>query len=145
MRTGRCLCGAVSYELSGDPIATAVCHCDHCQRQSGGAFSVNLIVHQSQLALQGEMSTYEERGEHNDDVTSVGISVPGDLDGKRLNDWISDLPRPRMPTTATFTRSEGAAFPGTAVMMVVVAAPRAARFSRRFNMAFGFLVGEVDC
>jgi G3E family GTPase len=31
--------------------------------------------------------------EHNDDVTSVGISVPGDLDGKRLNDWISDLLR----------------------------------------------------
>ena len=31
--------------------------------------------------------------EHNDDVTSVGISTPGDLDGKRLNDWISDLLR----------------------------------------------------
>ncbi len=31
--------------------------------------------------------------EHNDDVTSVGISLPGDLDGKRLNDWISDLLR----------------------------------------------------
>jgi G3E family GTPase len=31
--------------------------------------------------------------EHNDDVTSVGISLPGDLDGKKLNDWISDLLR----------------------------------------------------
>jgi G3E family GTPase len=31
--------------------------------------------------------------EHNDDVTSVGISLPGDLDGKRLNDWIADLLR----------------------------------------------------
>ena len=30
---------------------------------------------------------------HNDSVTSVGISVPGDLDGKRLNDWISELLR----------------------------------------------------
>ncbi len=27
-RTGRCLCGAVSYEIEGDLIATAVCHCD---------------------------------------------------------------------------------------------------------------------
>ncbi|MFM7685919.1 MAG: GFA family protein [Actinomycetota bacterium] len=68
MRTGRCLCGAVTYELSGEPIATAVCHCEHCQRQSGAAFSVNLVVHQSQLALSGELSTYEERGERNDDV-----------------------------------------------------------------------------
>ena len=30
---------------------------------------------------------------HNDNVTSVGLSVPGDLDGKRLNDWISTLLR----------------------------------------------------
>ena len=68
MRTGRCLCGAVSYELAGDLIATAVCHCDHCQRQSGGAFSVNLVVHESQLTLAGTLTTYEERGENNDDV-----------------------------------------------------------------------------
>ena len=31
--------------------------------------------------------------EHNEAVTSVGISTPGDLDGKRLNDWISELLR----------------------------------------------------
>jgi hypothetical protein len=68
MHTGRCLCGSVTYELAGDIIATAVCHCDHCQRQSGGAFSVNLIAHESQLSLNGELRTYEERGERGDDV-----------------------------------------------------------------------------
>ena len=26
-------------------------------------------------------------------MTSVGISTPGDLDGKKLNDWISELLR----------------------------------------------------
>jgi G3E family GTPase len=31
--------------------------------------------------------------EHNDAVTSVGISTPGDLDGKKLNTWISELLR----------------------------------------------------
>ncbi len=31
--------------------------------------------------------------EHNEAVTSVGISTPGDLDGKRLNDWIAGLLR----------------------------------------------------
>jgi G3E family GTPase len=30
---------------------------------------------------------------HNEAVTSVGISTPGDLDGKKLNDWISELLR----------------------------------------------------
>jgi hypothetical protein len=68
MRTGRCLCGAVTFELSGDPIAIAVCHCDHCQRQSGGAFSVNLVAHGSQLTINGELQTYEERGDRGDDV-----------------------------------------------------------------------------
>jgi hypothetical protein len=68
MKNGRCLCGAVTYELSGEPIVTAVCHCDHCQRQGGSAFSVNLVAHQSQLNVTGDMKTYEERGEHGDDV-----------------------------------------------------------------------------
>ncbi len=68
MRTGRCLCGAVTYELDGDLIATAVCHCDHCQRQSGGAFSVNLVAHESQLTVTGELKTYEETGENDDGV-----------------------------------------------------------------------------
>ena len=31
--------------------------------------------------------------EHNESVTSVGLSTPGDLDGKKLNDWISELLR----------------------------------------------------
>ena len=36
---------------------------------------------------------YHAAHEHDDDVTSVGIQQPGDLDGKRLNDWISQLLR----------------------------------------------------
>jgi G3E family GTPase len=33
--------------------------------------------------------------EHNEAVTSVGISTPGELDGRRLNDWIGELLRTR--------------------------------------------------
>jgi hypothetical protein len=67
-RTGRCLCGKVSYVVSGDLLATAVCHCSHCQRQGGSAFSVNLVAHESQFSVTGTLSTYEERGELGDDV-----------------------------------------------------------------------------
>ncbi len=42
-RTGRCLCGATTYELSGDVRATAVCHWDRGQCQTGSAFSVNPV------------------------------------------------------------------------------------------------------
>jgi len=33
--TGRCLCGAIRYELSGTPSAVSVCHCKDCQRSAG--------------------------------------------------------------------------------------------------------------
>src|SRR3546814_17806443 len=62
-RTGRCLCGEVTYEISGDPIATAVCHCEHCQRQSGGAFSVNVVMPASPLTISGTLQTYENTNE----------------------------------------------------------------------------------
>ncbi len=67
-RTGGCLCGQITYELSGDPIATVVCHCDHCQRQSGGPFSVNMIAIESQIAVSGTLTTFEDRGENDDAV-----------------------------------------------------------------------------
>lgn len=69
--TGRCLCGEVTYELAGDIIATAVCHCDHCQRQSGGAFSVNLVAHASQLTVDGPLVTYGDRGDDGGDTVHV--------------------------------------------------------------------------
>jgi hypothetical protein len=66
--TGHCQCGQISWELSGDLIATAVCHCDHCQRQGGSAFSVNMLAMAPQLTVTGELSVFEDRGEHGDAV-----------------------------------------------------------------------------
>jgi hypothetical protein len=67
-KTGRCLCGEITYEFTGDAIATAVCHCEHCQRQSGGAFSVNVILQADQLTVSGPIKTFEDRGENGDAV-----------------------------------------------------------------------------
>lgn len=67
-KTGRCLCGEITYEIEGDIRVVAVCHCDHCQRQSGGAFSTNAIVHPDQLTISGDITTFEDRGRTGDDV-----------------------------------------------------------------------------
>lgn len=61
--TGRCLCGQVTYTLEGEPLVTAVCHCDHCQRQSGGAFSVNLVARETQFAVNGSLTTWGDPGD----------------------------------------------------------------------------------
>ena len=46
-----------------------------------------------QTVKPGWQEDFHAAHTHNDAVTSVGISTPGDLDGKRLNDWISELLR----------------------------------------------------
>lgn len=45
--TGRCLCGAVTYEVRGPLRDVVLCHCVECRRWSGsvGAFSATKIEH----------------------------------------------------------------------------------------------------
>ncbi len=42
-RSGGCLCGAVRYEVAGEPEASSICHCVSC-RKSAGAQSVAWVV-----------------------------------------------------------------------------------------------------
>ena len=65
-RTGGCLCGAVRYELSGDPIRTMVCNCKNCQRTSGSALLtiINDILDFSKIEagrLELENNSFELR------------------------------------------------------------------------------------
>lgn len=59
-RTGGCLCGSVRYETAWPPLLTGVCHCRHCQRQAGTAFSVIAAVPFAALERTGELTTYED-------------------------------------------------------------------------------------
>lgn len=34
-RTGSCLCGSVTYKLTGEPSAKVVCYCNGCRKNSG--------------------------------------------------------------------------------------------------------------
>jgi hypothetical protein len=41
---GGCACGAIRYRLTQAPMIVHACHCRDCQRQTGGAFVVNLWI-----------------------------------------------------------------------------------------------------
>ena len=50
-REGGCACGAVRYRLTSDPLFTNCCHCLNCQRQTGSAFVINLLIEADRLEL----------------------------------------------------------------------------------------------
>jgi hypothetical protein len=41
---GRCVCGAVQYEVTGNPIAFDLGHCSRCRESSGSAFIAELVI-----------------------------------------------------------------------------------------------------
>lgn len=50
-REGGCACGAVRYRLTSDALFTHCCHCLNCQRQTGSAFVINLLIEAKRVEL----------------------------------------------------------------------------------------------
>ena len=42
--TGRCACEYVTYGLSREPLIVHCCHCTLCQRETGSAFVINVLI-----------------------------------------------------------------------------------------------------
>ena len=61
---GGCLCGAVRYQTTAEPLRITVCHCTFCQRFTGTAFLVEAIFGRDDVALsKGEPQTYDHRSD----------------------------------------------------------------------------------
>jgi hypothetical protein len=72
-----------------EPIFVGVCHCKDCQKQAGTAFSVVVAVPATTLSVEGELKTYEGRGDSGQPVwrrfcpgcgspiVSEGAALPG--------------------------------------------------------------------
>jgi hypothetical protein len=52
---GSCLCGTVKFEVQGDFEIFYLCHCQHCQKDTGSAHAANLFSQSAKLIwLSGE-------------------------------------------------------------------------------------------
>jgi hypothetical protein len=51
VREGGCACGAIRYRLTSEPLFTHCCHCLNCQRQTGSAFVINLLIEAERVEL----------------------------------------------------------------------------------------------
>ena len=58
---GGCNCGQLRYTLLRPPLAVVACHCTSCRRQSGAAFSVNLVVRAEAMSVTGELARWTDR------------------------------------------------------------------------------------
>jgi hypothetical protein len=56
--TGGCLCRAVRYEISAEPIVTRACWCRLCQYLGAGSGTVNVCFPSSAIAVHGELRDY---------------------------------------------------------------------------------------
>ena len=58
--TGRCLCGTVRFEVKGDPLWVAHCHCESCRRHTGCAVTTFVGFCKSALSYtHGTPGVYE--------------------------------------------------------------------------------------
>jgi len=48
---GGCSCGAVRYRLLSSPLFVHCCHCRSCQRQTGSAFVINLLIETDRVEI----------------------------------------------------------------------------------------------
>lgn len=53
MHTGSCLCGKVTFEVSGDLPAPSACHCSQCRKHSGH-FEASTDIPRSAVTVDGE-------------------------------------------------------------------------------------------
>ena len=58
--TGGCICGAVRYESSAEPLATRACWCRYCQYIGAGSGTVNTCFRTDSFSVRGE--TRDHRG-----------------------------------------------------------------------------------
>lgn len=89
--TGGCMCGAIRYECSAEPIATGLCHCRDCQRATGSAFAAALMVLRNTVTVTGDVKYYEVTGDSGNTISRGFCSHCGSrLFGSRTDaDFIS--------------------------------------------------------
>jgi hypothetical protein len=58
---GGCRCGAVRYEVRGNPTKVGLCHCTECRRETGSAFLAYADWPREMFTVAGEFVAYEGR------------------------------------------------------------------------------------
>jgi len=75
--TGKCLCGAISYTATGQPVIVARCHCDACRRLSGTGHAVGAMFPAKAVTLSGEVREFSYTSDKGSTVTKAFCATCG--------------------------------------------------------------------
>ena len=92
VRKGSCLCGAVQFEVTGEPITMTYCHCESCRRWVGAPVHGGCLFHAGKVrVLEGTeklalFKRSENSGSHRKFCQSCGSALFNDHPGIELTD-----------------------------------------------------------
>lgn len=75
--SGKCLCGAITYEAEGSPLVVAQCHCDECRRLSGTGHTIGAMFPFTSVTLRGSVNTFKYRSAKGSEVTKAFCATCG--------------------------------------------------------------------
>jgi hypothetical protein len=117
-KSGGCLCGAVRYEVTAEPVFQFACHCRACQRASGGSPTLGVVVPKAALTItQGEPRVYWSAGESG---AKVGRAFCGACGGALFSDLEA---RPDIAVVKVGSLDDPSAFAVQADMWMAAAQP----------------------
>jgi hypothetical protein len=58
VREGRCMCGAVRFTTSGNPLNVRICHCRKCQRALSSPFFARALFDQNEVVIDGPIAAH---------------------------------------------------------------------------------------
>lgn len=61
--TGRCLCSAVHFECTEEPVMAGNCHCRDCQRASGAAYITALFFPKESVSIFGDLRFFDVKAD----------------------------------------------------------------------------------
>lgn len=61
--TGSCLCGDITFEVNGEPLRMAQCHCDDCRKITGTGHNVQAFFKRDDITISGTPATHQSQSD----------------------------------------------------------------------------------
>jgi hypothetical protein len=112
--TGGCLCGALRYEATGEPLSAGNCYCGDCRKASGSGFIPFMGFPSSAVRFDGQSRQFTSKSAKGTDAVRNSCPVCGSLvfggmvgQDQQFTIYAGSLDDPSSfrPTIAIFTRN----------------------------------------